>query len=81
MRTGTPPCSRITSGTACEQMRLCTTVSPGMAVEDARRDDRGGRRAAHRLAVVVDEEHAIGVAVEREPDVGAEVERPRAAGP
>ena len=38
------------------------------------RDDRGGGRAADRLALVVDEEHAVGVAVEREADVGAEVE-------
>ena len=73
-RTGTPPCSRMTSGTAFEQMRLCTTVSPGCR----------SRIPAATIAVVVepltgwpgvvDEEHAVGVAVEREADVGAEVE-------
>ena len=43
-------------------------------LEDALRDDRGRRRAAHGLTEVVDEEHAVGVAVEREADVGAAVE-------
>ena len=31
VRIGTPPCSRITSGTAREQMRLCRIVAPGWA--------------------------------------------------
>ena len=30
VRTGTPPCSRITSGTAREQIRLCRIVAPGL---------------------------------------------------
>ena len=31
VRTGTPPCSRITSGTAREQIRLCRIVAPGLS--------------------------------------------------
>ena len=62
------------SGTAFEQMRLCTTVSPGWSLEDRLGDDRGRGRARDRLGLVVDEEHAVGVAVEREADVGAGVE-------
>ena len=44
VRTGTPPCSRMTSGTAREQIRLCSTVAPGSL----------RRTAAARIAVVVD---------------------------
>ena len=57
--------------------RADEVVHDGLArvpIEDSGGDDRGGRRTAHRLPGVVDEEHAIGVAVERESDVGAEVE-------
>ena len=74
VRTGVPPFSRMISGTAFEQMRLCTIVSPGMLLEDPLGHDRGGGRAADGLAEIVDEEHAIGVAVEREADVGAAVD-------
>ena len=44
VRIGVPPCSRMISGTAFEQMRLCTTVSPGWR----------SRMAAATIAVVVD---------------------------
>ena len=79
-RTGVPPSSRTSSGTALEQIRLWTTVrsSGGASVrkpfEDRARDERCRQRPAHRLRAIVDEEHSIGVAVEREPDVGALVD-------
>ena len=44
VRTGTPPCSRITSGTAREQIRLCRIVAPGFVRSTA----------AARIAVVVE---------------------------
>ena len=45
VRTGTPPCSRITSGTAREQIRLCRTVAPGCAAQHGGGEDRRRRRA------------------------------------
>ena len=79
-RTGMPPSSRTISGTAFEQIRLCTTVRSASDAPSATRsrieraDERGGQRSRERLRVVVDEEDAVGVAVEREPDVGLRVE-------
>ena len=71
VRTGTPPFSAITSGTAREQIRLCRIVAPGWERSVT----------ADRIAVVVepgqsgaglvDHEDAIGVAVERQADVEA----------
>ena len=74
VRTGMPPFSRMTSGSAFEQMRLCTIVSPGCFARMPAGDDRRRGGARHRLTLVVDEEDAIGVAVERESDIGARVE-------
>ena len=67
VRTGVPPCSRITSGTALEQMRLCRIVAPGCWRSISRGHDGGGERARHQLALVVDQEDPVGVAVEGQP--------------
>ena len=74
VRTGTPPCSRITSGTARERMRFVHDGLARMTIQNPGGDDRGRGGATHGLTGVVDEKHAIGVAVECEPDIGAEVE-------
>ena len=76
MRTGVPPASAMTSGTAFEQIRLWSTVSPGCFAQHHVGDDRRGERAGDELALVVDEEHPVGVAVEGEADVGAGLEHP-----
>ena len=49
VRTGTPPCSRMTSGTAREQIRLCSTVPPGELRSTA----------AARIDVVVDPDNPM----------------------
>ena len=46
VRTGTPPCSRTTSGTAREQIRLCRIVAPGLVRSTAAASMRRGRRTA-----------------------------------
>ena len=74
VRIGVPPSSRTISGTAFEQIRLCTTFSPGFRSRIGRGQHRGGGGARHRLRLVVDEHHAVGVAVEREADGGVVVE-------
>ena len=71
VRIGTPPRSRITSGTAREQMRLYRIVAPGSSAEDAGGEDGRGGGAGQAPARLVDEEHAVGVAVEGQADVGA----------
>ena len=53
-------------------------VAPGSLSSTPRGDERGGERAGHAAALLVDEEHAVGVTVEREPDVGAGLEHPGA---
>ena len=85
-RTGVPPSSRTSSGTAFEQIRLWTTVrssggaSAGSRSRIARATSAVVSDPLIGCAVIVDEEHSIGVAVEREPDVCALVDDRGAAG-
>ena len=66
--TGLPPSSRMTSGTAFEQIRLWTIGFTRVPREHRGREDRGGGGTRHDLAPIVDQHDAVGVAVEREPD-------------
>ena len=76
VRTGVPPCSRMTSGTAFEQIRLCRMVAPGCGASMLGGHDGRGERARHQLALVVDQEDPVGVAVEGQADVGPGLEHP-----
>ncbi len=71
VRTGVPPSSVTSSGTAREVIRLWITVAPGHPGQLAGGDQRGEHRRADQLAALVDDEAAVGVAVEGQPEVGA----------
>ena len=71
VRSGTPPCSRMISGTAREVIRLWMIVAPGYLASS-----RVATSAVIALGdtappLRVDDEAPVGVAVEREADVGA----------
>ena len=69
VRTGMPPCSRITSGTAREQIRLYSMVAPGSVRSTAAARSAVVVEPLMPVTGLVDDEHAVGVAVERQPDV------------
>ena len=76
VRTGVPPCSRTTSGTAFEQMQLWRIVAPGCFSSTPAATIAVVVEPDSGCAELVDEEHPVGVAVEGEADVGADLEHP-----
>ena len=68
VRTGMPPSSATTSGTAREQIRLCRIGGARVGPQHGSREQCRRGRTAETFALLVDHEDPVGVTVEREAD-------------